>query len=281
MAALLAWPISELLLRVQEHFPSYLWFTVAGGGVFGTLFGLTFGSVDGITGGVTRRKWLGLAGGAAAGLTAGAIGALAGQAIYLSLGQWALLGARESRFIGLPVARSIGWAIMGMLIGAGEGARLRSLKRALIGALGGFLGGVAGGLVFEYGSMTFADLPWTRPVAALALGLLMAAGFAIIERGFLLGTLVLVTGPLKGREFPLPPGRTTIGASLSDTISLPVYSGVEPHQVVITGNRSGLSIRSGDGNTAITINEEPAQGAVLKYDDVIDVGSARFYLKTP
>jgi hypothetical protein len=278
VAGLIAWPLSELLLGVQGSFPSYLLFTVASGGLYGALFGLAFGSVDGIAGGVSARKWLGLVTGLVVGLGAGAVGALAGQAVYLAIGQAVLVSA-AGRQVGLPLARGIGWAIMGVILGAAEGARLRSGKRAGIGALGGLLGGLAGGLVIEYGQLLFPDAAWVRPAGSVLLGLLLATGFAIIERGFLLGALVLVTGPLRGREYPLPPGRTTIGSSIRDTISLVPYDGVASRHALITGNRAGLSLKRGPAGQEVLVNEQTVESAELKYDDVVDVGSARFVLK--
>ncbi len=279
VAGLIAWPLSELLLGVQARFPTYLLFTVASGAIYGALFGLVFGSIDGIAGGVSARKWLGLVTGMVVGVGAGAAGALAGQAVYLAIGQAVLVSA-TGRQIGLLLARGIGWAIMGVILGAAEGARLRSGKRAAIGALGGLVGGLAGGLVIEYGQLVFLDAAWVRPAGSVLLGLLLATGFAIIERGFLLGALVLVTGPLRGREYPLPPGRTTIGSSISDTISLVPYKGVVSRHAMITGNRSGLSLKRGPAGQDVLVNEQPAESCMLKYDDVVDVGSARFVLKT-
>ncbi|MFW5689892.1 MAG: FHA domain-containing protein [Spirochaetota bacterium] len=278
VAGLLAWPLAQLLLGVQSSFPSYLLFTVASGALYGTFFGLAFGSVDGITGGVAARKWMGLGTGAVVGLVAGAVGAFGGQAIYLAIGQY-VVQAGAGGVASLPLARGLGWAIMGTIIGAGEGVRLGSGKRAGIGALGGLLGGLAGGLLVEYGSVLVAGAWWVRPVGSVVLGLLLATGFALIERSFLLGTLVLVTGPLKGREYPLPPGRTVIGRALSDTISLSGYRDVEEHHARIIGSRHGLRLERGAG--PVRINEEATDEVVLKYDDVIDVGSARFFLKTP
>ena len=283
VAGLLAWPLAQLLLGLQQSFPSYLLFTVTSGALYGAFFGLAFGSVDGITGGITVRKWLGLATGAAVGLVAGAAGALGGQAIFLALGQYLeqLAPSQARGVVSLPLARGLGWAIMGTLIGAGEGLRLRSGKRAGIGALGGIAGGLAGGLLIEYGAVLLADAWWVRPAGSLLLGVLLALGFALIERGFLLGTLVLITGHLRGREYPLPPGRTTLGASVRDTISLPGYEDVRERHAIIVGNRDGLVLRSGAGGASLRVNEEPVEDTLLKYDDVIDVGSARFYLKTP
>lgn len=280
VAGLLAWPVSDLLLGIQANFSSYLLFIISSGALYGAFFGLAFGSVDGITGGVSGRKWLGLVTGALYGLVAGAAGAFAGQGIYLALGQY-LLQTQTQRGIGLPVARGLGWALMGLLIGAAEGFRLRSGKRAGIGALGGLVGGLAGGLIVELGTLAVAGASWTRPVGSVLLGLLLAAGFATIERGFLLGTLVLVTGRLKGREYPLPPGRTTIGSALGDTISLAGYPDVGERHAVVTGDRDGLRVEQGRDDRGVRINEEPVDRARLKYDDVIDVGGARFLLKTP
>jgi len=280
-AALLAWPLSQILLRGQEQFPSYLLFTMASGALFGAFFGLAFGSVDGISGGVSARKWVGLVSGAVFGIAAGAVGTLAGQALYLLLGQSAIRAARESRFVGLPIARAVGWAVMGVILGLAEGFRLRSLKRALIGAAGGFIGGIAGGLVLEYSTIVFPDSPAARPAGSAALGLLLATGFAVMERRFLLGTLVLITGPLRGREYPLPPGRTTVGSGLRDTISLVPYGEVRERHAVIYGDRGGLAIQPGEGGRLV-VNEARVQERIaLKYDDVIDVGSARFFLKSP
>jgi len=277
VAGLLAWPLSELLIDAQPGFASFLVFTVTVGAGYGFFFGLAFGSVDGIVGGVPSRKWAGLVTGALVGLVAGAAGTTAGQAIYLALGQSFLQAPGDTvRF--LPLARAVGWAVMGAVIGAAEGFRLRSAKRAWIGALGGFVGGIAGGLVFEY-AVALGGSWWVRPLASVLFGLLLAAGFAAIERGFLLGTLVLVTGALRGREYPLPPGRTTFGSSLSETVSLLAYPDVAPRHAAVFGDRAGLRVRALDG--AVLVNEEPVSDAPLKYDDVIDVGSARFFLKTP
>jgi hypothetical protein len=280
-AALLAWPLSQLLVRGQEAFPSYLLFTVSSGALFGAFFGLAFGSVDGISGGVSARKWVGVVTGAVFGIGAGAVGALAGQAFYLLLGQLAVRAARETRFIGLPIARAIGWSVMGAILGVAEGLRLRSLKRALIGAAGGFVGGIAGGLVLEYSTIVFPEAAAARPAGSVALGLLLATGFAVMERRFLLGTLVLITGSLRGREYPLPPGRTTIGSSLRDTVSLVPYGDVRERHALVFGTRSGLAIEPG-ANSRLVVNEAPVTERIaLKYDDVIDVGSARFFLKSP
>lgn len=280
-AGLIAWPLSESLLGVQAAFPSYLLFVVASGAVYGGLFGLAFGSVEGVAGGVSARKWIGLAAGVVIGLVGGAAGALGGQAIYLAIGQYLLQSGADSRAVGLPFARGLGWALMGLIIGAGEGLRLRSGKRALIGALGGFVGGLAGGLIVEYGSLALAAVWWTRAAGAVVLGLFLAAGFALIERGFLLGSLVLVTGTLRGREYPVPPGRTTIGSGLADTISLASYPRVAERHAVLTGDRHGMRLERGSDEVELRVNEEPVERATLKYDDVIDIGSARFFLKTP
>ncbi len=278
VGGLLAWPFAELLLGVQPAFSSYLLFMMASGAIYGTFFGLSFGSVDGITAGVNARKWLGLATGAAAGLLGGGLGALVGQAFYLSLGQY-LLQRPDARIAGFVFARGIGWATMGLFIGAVEGLRLRSGKRAGIGALGGFVGGLLGGLLVEYGMHAFVEAWWVRPAGSVVLGLLLGVGFAAIERGFLLGRLTLLTGPLRGREYPLPPGRTTIGGAVGDTITVANYTEVSPRHAVVVAGRTGLRIERGRGE--LRVNEEPVERAELKYDDVIDVGTARFYLKRP
>ena len=280
VAGVLAWPFTELMLRAQSDFRSFLVFMVLSGALYGMCFGVAFGSVDGITGGIGARKWKGLAVGAVAGIVAGGIGALVGQSIYLGLGQRAFQSP-EAHPVGFVIARGLGWAVMGVIIGVIEGLRFRSGKRAAVGALGGLAGGLFGGVLIEYGMIVLAGAWWVRPAGSVLLGLALAAGFAAIERTFLLGTLSLVTGPLRGREYPLPPGRTTIGSSLADTISLVPYGDVSARNAIIVGDREGLRFERGGAEGDVGVNEEPVDRVYLKYDDVIHVGSARFYLKRP
>ena len=50
---------------------------------------------------------------------------------------------------------------------------------------------------------------------------------------------------------------------------------------MIYGDRGGMAIQPGDGGRLVVNEARVEERIALKYDDVIDVGSARFFLKSP
>ena len=111
----------------------------------------------------------------------------------------------------LPVSRAIGWAVLGVFVGAGEGVRAASLKKIAVGVLGGLVGGLVGGFALEYAALLFPQLAYPRLLGFLILGLAIGVFYGLVERGLSFGVLRLLTGPLKGKEFLLNQRRMNIG----------------------------------------------------------------------
>jgi hypothetical protein len=99
------------------------------------------------------------------------VGLLAGQAALWLFGEAALRSYRSFRTAVLPVSRAVGWAVLGLFVGVGEGVRAASLKKAAVGALGGLIGGLAGGFPPEYAALLFPKLAYPRLLGFLILGL--------------------------------------------------------------------------------------------------------------
>jgi hypothetical protein len=279
LAGLAAWPVTELALKYQSSFPSYLIFSLALGAVFGLILGAFFGSAAGITTYIRIRIIRGALAGAAVGLAGGAVGFLIGQAVLLLLGNVIFSSRRSLTMVGLPVARAVGWSVLGVFIGMADGIRVRSLKKILVGSLGGFIGGLLGGFLLEYSGVFFPSFSYARLGGCILLGLLIGLFYGIIERQLSCGVLRILNGPYKGKEYLVSQNRMTVGASSRSDISLSGYKKVGEIHAVITVKRKNVRLREKDTAFPVLVNEEKVKEHELKFEDVIKMGSARLYYR--
>lgn len=279
LAGAAVWPAAELVLYFQARFASYLPFLGVLGAVTGALLGAVFGSAEGISSRVKTRIPAGMLLGALVGCVGGAVGLLAGQAALWLVGEAALRSYRSFRTVVLPASRAVGWAVLGLFVGVGEGARAGSLKKAAVGMLGGVVGGLAGGLVLEYAGLLFPRLAFPRLIGFLILGLAIGVFYGLVERGLSHGVLRLLAGPLKGKEFLLNQRRLGIGASRRNEIALPAYEGLADRQALIRIRRGEVTLENLEPRVAVLVNERQVQEARLKYGDVLAIGPAKLFFK--
>ena len=175
LGGIAAWPAAELVLYFQGTFPTYLAFLALLGALVGALMGAFFGAAEGITSRIKKRIPTGVALGALVGCVGGAAGALVGQAALWLIGGIFLLSYKNMQWFVLPVSRAIGWAVLGIFVGAGEGVRSRSPKKIVVGVVGGFLGGILGGFALEYSRLLLPGFAFFRLIGLVLLGL--AVGF--------------------------------------------------------------------------------------------------------
>lgn len=146
------------------------------------------------------------------------MGGIAGQAFYLL--------AQNS------LTRGIGWALMGLGIGAGIGLARRNMVQAGRGAMGGAAGGFLGGLIFDV--LTFissaGDGALSRCVGLVIMGALIALLIRVVQdalrSAWLLG---ITTGPYEGKEYTLSTQRVTVGRGESNDIALFRLEGLPEH----------------------------------------------------
>ncbi len=279
LGGLAAWPAAELILYSQGAFPSYLAFLSLLGAVVGALMGAFFGAGEGITSRIRNRIPAGMLLGALVGCIGGALGALVGQAALWLIGGIFLLSYRDMQWVVLPVSRAIGWAVLGVFVGAGEGCRSLSPKKIAVGVLGGFLGGMVGGFALEYSRLLLPGFALFRLVGLVILGLAIGFFYGLIEQGMSFGVLRILAGELKGKEFFLTERRIRIGRSPRNEIALPAYEDLADLQADIRVRKGEPVITNLDPSVAMLVNEEKVKERKLKLGDVIKIGSARIFYK--
>jgi hypothetical protein len=278
LAGAAVWPAAELVLYLQPRFASYLPFLAVLGAVTGLLLGAVFGTAEGITSRIKSRIPTGMLLGALVGLVGGAVGLLAGQAALWLFGEAALRSYRSFRTVVLPVSRALGWGVLGLFVGLGEGVRAASPKKAGVGAIGGLVGGLSGGFALEYATLYFPGLAYPRLLGFLILGLAIGVFYGLVERGLSYGVLRLLAGPLKGKEFLLNQRRLSIGKARSNQIALPGYQ-LADRQAQIRIQRGEVGLVNLEPKVPVLVNERKVQESRLKYGDVLAIGTARLFFK--
>lgn len=186
-----------------------LYFMLVGGCI-----GAAIGAADGVRSGQSQRARRGTLMGAGLGMVGGLLGSLPGE--------WAF-EALKGLGLGL-VGRAVGWAVVGVFIGAVQGALNRDRVRMVRGGLGGLLGGYLGGGAFEIISQLLAGGAGSRWIAVVLLGLFLGALIAIFERWLSTARLTVITsGRQEGNRLELTKPVTTLGCGDRDDFVL--YAG--------------------------------------------------------
>lgn len=279
LAGVCVWPAAELVLTLQGGFPSYLAFLAVLGALVGALMGVFFGAAEGITSRIKARIPNGILLGAIVGLVGGAVGALVGQAALWIIGGMILRSYANFQWVVLPVSRSIGWAVLGMFVGAGEGIRAASPKKIIVGVIGGLIGGLVGGAALEYSRLLLPHIIVSRLIGLVILGLAIAFFYALIEQGMSFGVLRILTGDLKGKEFLINQGKMRIGSSRRSEIALPSYDDLADVQAQIRIKGGEVILTNLQPAVQLTVNERKVQEQKLKLGDVIKLGSAKIFYK--
>jgi len=277
LAGLAAWPFSETILVLQPYFSSYFIFIITLGFVFGGLMGGFLGSSEGITLSVKSRILPGIILGMILGALGGAVGFLIGQGALWIVSELILHSNKLLQVYGIPISRAIGWAFLGVFIGSVEGFRTLSWAKIRVGIAGGIIGGVLGGIALEYFRIRFPEELFGRLAGSLILGLLIGVFYGLFEKRFSKGVLKLLNGKLKGKEFLLLQKNIRLGSSKKAEIHLPEYAEVADIHAILKTKKSEMVINNVDTQNRVLVNELNISEHQLKLDDVIQVGSAKFW----
>lgn len=277
LAALMAWPGLLMIQFIQARLPSYLVLTILQGLVFGLIFGAVFGSFEGIAVSSRPKALRGLIFGAVFGLASGALGMLAGQAFLLLTANW-LFRSQSMQFnLGLAIANGLGWMLVGVSVALIEGLRARSGRKCLIGLAGGILGGMIGGATMQSLMRLFPDNRLALLAGLAIFGLALALFYSLFERRFSAGTLRLLNGPLKGKDYPISKSRMIIGSDDACDIVLKGYPDVLARHAELRIRKQKPGIAKLDKGASLLVNDEATVEAGLRREDVIAVGKARFF----
>lgn len=276
LSGLAVWPITEAILVQQSRFPSYLVFTLTMGVVLGAVMGGFLGSSDGITLSVKPRIIPGIITGTLVGIAGGGIGFLIGQGALLFVSEMIFHSNKMLQSLGIPIARAIGWAFLGMFVGTVEGMRALSWNKIKVGMSGGIIGGLLGGITLEIIRSYFPDLILARLIGLLILGTLIGTFYGLAEKSFSQGIFKLLNGKLKGKEYLLVQKNIKIGRSEKAGIHLPDYKGVADIHASLSIKKNEIFISSSDNKNRVLVNEKKITEHQLKLEDVVQVGSAKF-----
>lgn len=237
------------------------------GGVIGGGIGLCLGAVEGIVGRVYQKAVISGLLGVAIGFAGGFIGGILGQIIF-----GLLLSVGGMGFVGVVIARVLGWAAVGMCVGLGQGVAIRSTRKILNGLLGGLIGGAVGGLLFDFIGVIIGGGEASRAVAITVLGACAGAAIGMVEEMAKQAWLRIVQGPLAGKEFILYHAATTIGSSPKCEITIPKDPSILPQHCAIRTAGHGYSLDSMDERSPAVVNGCPVRQAALRDGDQIQLG---------
>jgi hypothetical protein len=193
------------------------------------------------------------------------LGGAAGQTFYLL--------AQNS------ITRGIGWALMGVGLGAGIGLLRRDKLQAQRGALGGAVGGFIGGFLFNAFTLisSAGDGSFSRAVGLMITGaciaLLMRVVQDALKNAWLLG---VSTGPYEGREYPLNTARVSVGRSEAADIAL-------FRENDLPASLGAFVFQNGEWHwqgVPVDINGELQTQAQLQPGDTIRFGTTNFRFRT-
>lgn len=276
LGALVAWPALLAIQSAQELFPGYLVFSLAQGAALGLSFGAFFGSFEGVIVSSRPKAVKGFLFGAGFGALAGAAGVMAGQLFLFAAGSglWRAASARNGA--GLAVASGVAWAIAGIILALTEGLRARSGRKLLVGLAGGTLGGLLGGAILSALSWLYPSEPLALLSGLAAFGLCLSVAWSVFENRFSLGTLMLLNGPLKGKEYAVVSRRMSVGSGSGRDVVLKGYPGVEELHATLKISKGSITIEPEKAGARLLLNDEPPAGRALRAEDVLTVGSAKF-----
>lgn len=276
LAGIAAWSVAELILLIQHVFPTYLFFSIFLGGIFGVFVGAFFSSSQGIFAMDNSKLLWGMITGAVLGIAGGVMGFLIGQGALFVIGEYLVNTSRSFSKIALPLSRSIGWAILGIFIGSTEGIRSRSLNKLAVGILGGLLGGIAGGLIVEYIRLFMPNMVIARFIGLLVFGLSIGFFYGLVEKKLSYGVLRLLNGKYKGKEYLINQKRTRIGSLKKNDINLIDYEYVDDKHAELIVKKNNVYIKNISIIEPAQVNDEMIDEEMLKLQDVIKIGNAKF-----
>lgn len=247
-------------------------------GLQGIILGLCIGGMLGISEGVAegtasrfRRSlfaFLGLGG------LGGFLGLYFGQILYGILGGDGRVPGNVGEFFQQIIARSVGWMLIGLLLGAVFGAPNLSARRAWNGAMGGAMGGLLGGFFFQ--TLTSAGIfqgVQGRLVGFAMLGAAIGFFISLIAEALKRVWVKVLTGRNEGREHILDTAVAYVGRD--ELAEIPVFLDPSlPRRVAsFRANGGRYSLVPEPNAPPILVNGQPAaSGQVLRDGDAIQFG---------
>jgi len=242
-------------------------------GLLGLMLGLCIGGFlglsEGLAEGTTARFQRALAWFLGLGAVGGFLGLYFGQQLYTAMG-----GGSSGIFAWELLARSLGWALIGLFLGMIFGVPNLSVRRMTNGAVGGAIGGFLGGFFFQ--TLTSAQIFGPTHGRFIGFAMLGAAiGFFInlIAEALKRVWIKVLVGRNEGREFVVDTPLAYIGRD--ELADVPVFQdpGVPKRMASLRQAQGRYALHPEAPAPPILVNGEPlVPGRLLKDGDAIQFG---------
>ena len=174
--------------------------------------------------------------------------------------------------ITLVIARLLGWAIDGALVGAGVGLATLTMENVPKGALGGLVGGAVGGIGFDLiGAIVGGGLAsrfFGEAVTGLAIGLFIGLVQELTKAAW----VTVEQGRLRGRQYRIEGARASIGRAEENPVGLFGDPAVQPRHAVIERRGADYVIRNLAVQDGTFVNGKRIESVDLHDGDRINIG---------
>jgi pSer/pThr/pTyr-binding forkhead associated (FHA) protein len=172
----------------------------------------------------------------------------------------------------LVIARLLGWAIDGALVGAGVGLATLTMENVPKGALGGLVGGAVGGIGFDLiGAIVgggMASRFFGEAVTGLAIGLFIGLVQELTKAAW----VTVEQGRLRGRQYRIEGARASIGRAEENPVGLFGDPTVQARHAVIERRGADYVIRNLAVQDGTFVNGKRIESADLRDGDRIGIG---------
>ncbi|MGD0117365.1 MAG: FHA domain-containing protein [Candidatus Binatus sp.] len=172
----------------------------------------------------------------------------------------------------LVVARLLGWAIDGALVGAGVGLATLTLENVPKGAVGGLVGGAAGGIAFDLigwiAGGGLASRFFGEAVTGLAIGLFIGLVQELTKAAW----VTVEQGRLRGRQYRIEGARASIGRAEENPVGLFGDPSVQPRHAIIERRGADYVIKNLAVQAGTFVNGNRVESVDLHDGDRIGIG---------
>ena len=236
--------------------------------VIALFIGLFLGIGEGVYYGSTEKAVKYAAIGAAVSLVLGFISG------YLAQWMYAEMLSDDPEEFAAALVRGLGWAVMGLGIGASVGLSKPEQKRILFCSLGGLVGAFVGGFLFNYVCDIIPNDVVARGVAIVIMGALIGVGVGLLEQFAKAAWLKVIRGEFEGKEYLVFAGTTSIGNNGKNTVVLFKDKLVGPHHCDIKLEGSKYILTDCGTPMGTIVNGRRISNHILRQGDAIAIGNS-------
>jgi pSer/pThr/pTyr-binding forkhead associated (FHA) protein len=172
----------------------------------------------------------------------------------------------------LVIARLLGWAIDGALVGAGVGLATLTMENVPKGAVGGLVGGAVGGIFFDLiGSIVGGGLA-SRFFGEAATGLAIGLFIGLVQELTKAAWVTVEQGRLRGRQYRIEGTRASIGRAEENPVGLFGDPAVQPRHAVIERRGANYVIKNLAVQAGTLVNGNRIESVDLHDGDRINIG---------